>query len=116
MPNVLHRRALCTGFGALAAGFALHAPARDPAGLDGTWGGALNGVTGQVIIAGAAVIGFFWRDDYLEARDVIFSDDGQSLFFTFQGGHARVTRTGKTTATIDVSEGANLTRLDLRRD
>jgi hypothetical protein len=65
----LDRRALCADLGALAVAAAGHAQANEAADLDGTWGGALNRLTAQVIIVGASVVGFFWRDDYLDARD-----------------------------------------------
>jgi len=98
MRVLLDRRAFWVGLGALGAPLAACAQARETAGLDGAWGGALNGVTAQVIIVGASVIGFYWRDDYVEA------------------GHATLTRTSESTATLEVSEGTSLVRLNLRRD
>jgi hypothetical protein len=73
-------------------------------------------MTAQVIIAGDAVIGFYWRDDYLDAESPKFSDNGQTLSFGFRGGKATLRRTGKQTATIEVTEGPHEVSLDLRRD
>ena len=50
-------------FASLGAVVPCAARAQDKRGLDGTWGGAANGVTAQVIIVGTRVIGFFWRKD-----------------------------------------------------
>lgn len=110
------RRRVCAGFAALAAGVAGRAAAQDAKGLDGTWGGSRGEVTAQVIIAGGQVIGFFWRDDYLDARDAKVSADGLGLSFAFEGGSARLTRIGERTATIEVKERAGVVRLDLTRD
>lgn len=85
-------------------------------GLDGVWGGARDALAAQVIVTGGAVIGFFWRDDYLKTKDTKASADGLGLSFAFEGGQARLTRTGDRTATIEVRQDGNLVRLDLRRD
>jgi hypothetical protein len=107
------RRRVCAGLAVLAAG----GPAAQALqGLDGTWGGARDGVTAQVIVTGGAVIGFFWRDDYLDARDAKGSADGLSLSFAFDGGSVRLTRTGERTATIEVKDRAGVARLDLAKD
>ena len=109
------RRLFCLGVAALsAAGQA--AEAQDKAGLEGTWGGARDALTAQVIITGGTVIGFFWRNDYTDAVDAKFSGDGRRLSFSFQGGSAILTRTGDRTARIDVTEAGVVTTLDLKRD
>lgn len=119
MTHFLHRRRFCASLGALGAFGALGANAaraKDARSLDGTWGGAQNGVTAQVIVVGTSVIGFFWRKDYLDAQNAEFSADGRRLSFAFRGGKATLTRTGEETATIDVSEGSSALRLNLKRD
>ena len=83
------RRLVCIGLTALA--MASPALADDKAPLDGTWGGAQDGVTAQVIVTGGQVIGFFWRGDYLDGTDARLSADGTALTFAFQGGTATLT-------------------------
>ena len=92
------------------------ATAKDAHSFDGTWGGAQNSVTAQVIFAGATLIGFYWRNDYIDADHPKFSEDGRSVSFVFPGGTATLRRTGEETATIEVVEGAKVTRLNLKRD
>jgi hypothetical protein len=116
MAPTVDRRLICTGLGALAMSAAGHANAKDTAGFDGSWGGAQDGVTGQVIVAGASEIGFFWRNDYLDTREPKLSADGRSLSFVFQGGAATLTRIGESTARLDVTEGSKVTHLTVRRD
>ncbi len=113
MRRNLSRRVFCLCPVAFAAGPAVAQSAR---GLDGTWGGAQNGVTAQVIVTGKTVIGFFWRNDYLDARKTVFAGDGRGLSFDFRGGTARLSLTGERTATIDVTEGGRATRLRLKKD
>ena len=110
----MRRRAILAAIGLL--GMATAGGARAASGLDGTWGGAAGEVTAQVIVTGGEVIGFYWRGDYMDAADAKFSPDGTSLAFAFKGGRATLTRTGDATATIAITEGAKVTRLDLRRD
>jgi hypothetical protein len=88
--------------------------ARAEEGFDGSWGGASGDLTAQVIIAGGAVIGFYWRGDYVDA-DAAKPDDG-AFAFTFRGGRARLVRTGERTARLEVDEAGRLTHMDLRRD
>jgi hypothetical protein len=111
----IDRRAFCLGVG---AALLFNSPGRgeESRGLEGTWGGAQNGATAQVIIVGATVIGFYWRNDYLDAENARFSGDGRTLAFTFRGGKAQLKRTGERTATIEVSEGGKAMILNLRRD
>ncbi len=91
--------------------------AADHEGFEGTWGGASGALSAQVIIAGGAVIGFFWREDYVDARDSRLSADGKSLSFAFgRDGQAALTRTGAATATLSVNEGGRTTTLALMRD
>ena len=116
MAGPIDRRLICTGLSAIAVGVAGHAIAKDKSGFDGSWGGAQDGVTGQVIVTGASVIGFFWRDDYVDTSDPKLSPDGHSLSFAFPGGAATLTRTGESTARLDVTEGTKVTRLNVQRD
>jgi hypothetical protein len=110
----LNRRALCLALGmASLSGAAL---AQGKKGFDGTWGGADGDVTAQVIVSGNAVIGFFWRNDYLDASDAKLSADGSSLSFAFSGGHATLTRTGDATARIDITDGPRVVSMTLKRD
>ena len=110
----MRRRGLLAGLGLLA--LAAAGGARAQSGLDGTWGGARGDLTAQVIITGRSVIGFYWRGDYLDATESRFSPDGGRLAFAFTGGHATLTRTGETTATIEITDGPRTTRLELRPD
>ncbi|HEY5072846.1 MAG TPA: hypothetical protein VII63_12540 [Caulobacteraceae bacterium] len=116
MPHPIDRRLFFAGLGALAVGVAARADAQPAPGLDGTWGGARDGASAQVIVVGASVIGFYWRGDYLDTRDATLAADGRSLTFGFKGGQARLTRTGERTANLDVREGGHALHLDLRRD
>lgn len=111
----IDRRSFCLGVG---AAFLSGSSSRggEKQGLDGTWGGAQNGVTAQVIIVGTSVIGFYWRSDYLDAESPKFSDNGRTLSFAFRGGRATLRRTGEKTATIAVTESGKTMNLDLRRD
>src|ERR1700676_1512788 len=106
MAHSIDRRRFVGVLCAAAAGVTSRASAMDASGLGGTWGGLKDGVTAQVIIAGGSVIGYFWRNDYLEAKNAKFSADGRSVTFDFSGGGAVLTRTGQATATLDVREGS----------
>jgi hypothetical protein len=116
MTRTVDRRVLCVGLGLIAASVAGRAAAADDGPLEGTWGGDLKGLTAQVIITGGSVIGFYWRGDYRDAADVKFAAGGRSVAFSFEGGAATITRTGDSTATIAVHEGAKVTQIDLKRD
>jgi hypothetical protein len=116
MTRPIHRRALFASLTALALAAVVPARGQDKPGLEGTWGGASGQLTAQVIVTGGAVIGFFWRTDYLEPSDAKPSADGPALAFTFPGGRASLTRTGEATATLEVTEGKAVTRLPLTRD
>jgi hypothetical protein len=121
MARPVDRRIFCAGFfraavGILAVGLAPVAKAQASRGLDGTWGGAGDGVTAQIIIVGAVVVGFFWRDDYLDATDAKVSPDGRGLFFRFKTGHAMLTLTGERAAILDVIDGKTEFHLKLERD
>lgn len=94
---------------------ATRAAADEAAGLDGEWGGAQNGVTAQVIVSNGAVIGFFWRGDYIDASASKLSADGRSLAFAFSGGEATLTRTGETTAMIEIRDGGRRISMALQR-
>jgi hypothetical protein len=108
------RRLLCATLVALAA--SAPAMAADRAGFDGTWGGAAGELSAQVIVSGAEVIGFFWRTDYADTRGAAVSSDGNRLSFEFAGGQAVLTRETNDTATLQVTEGGKVTRLELKRD
>jgi hypothetical protein len=113
----MNRRRFGAGLAALAI-IALPgaAVAGDENGFEGTWGGAQGELSAQVIVSGGAVIGFFWRTDYAETSNVKLSSDGRTLSFDFAGGHAVLSRVDAATATLDVAEGAKVTRLTLKRD
>jgi hypothetical protein len=108
------RRLLCALLLALAA--SAPAMAADRAGFEGTWGGADGELSAQVIVTGGEVIGFFWRTDYVDTRGVALSSDGKRLTFEFAGGQAVLTRETNDTATLQVTEGGKVTRLELKRD
>ena len=114
----LDRRVFCVALGAVSLCLASAALAQGgyKKDFDGTWGGAENDVTAQVIVSGGAIIGFFWRGDYLDAQDAKLSADGQSLAFAFAGGHAVLTRTGEDMARIDITDGPRVTHMALVRD
>ncbi len=116
MTPYLNRRLLCSYSVALTLCATNSMAAEQKRGLDGTWGGAQNGVTAQVIIVGVKVIGFFWRNDYLDVQSPKFSSNGERLSFAFRDGNAVLTRSGDRAATIDISEGGNVTHIDLKRD
>jgi hypothetical protein len=84
--------------------------------LDGTWGAAKGDVSAQVIISGGAVIGFFWRNDYLETTNAKLSADGAALSFAFRGGTAILTRTGEGAALLTIVDADETTSLPLKRD
>jgi hypothetical protein len=107
----VRRRALLAALALASAGAGV-AWAQD--GFDGTWGGARGELTAQVIVVGGAVIGFYWRGDYIDTADA--KRDGAALAFTFSGGRAALTRTGERTARLEVEEAGRLTRLELRKD
>jgi len=108
------RRLLCALLVALAAG--APAMAADRASFEGTWGGAQGELSAQVIVSGAEVIGFFWRADYIDTRNAAVSSDGKRLSFEFASGQAVLTRETNDTATLQVTEGGKVTRLELKRD
>ena len=116
MAHSIDRRLFGVALWAAAVGATGRASAIDAPDFEGTWGGMKDGLTAQVIIAGGSVIGYFWRDDYLEAEGAKFSADRLSVTFAFHGGEATMTRTGAATATLDVREGSAVTRLDLKRE
>jgi hypothetical protein len=116
MKQLFSRRMLCMCCAALALSAMQPTLAEEKRGLNGSWGGAQNGLTAQVIIVGVKVIGFYWRGDYLDAQSAKFSSNGDKLGFSFPGGTAVLTRASEGVATIDVNEGGNVTRLNLRRD
>jgi hypothetical protein len=95
---------------------ALPATADQHAPLEGTWGGAQGEVSAQVIVTGGAVIGLFWRNDYLDTADAKLSADGSVLTFTFQGGTASLTRTGDGAAMLVIVDAGKTTSLPLKRD
>ena len=112
------RRRVCGALVAAAAAPAAPAMADDipKDGFEGTWGGAVGQLSAQVIVTGGDVIGFYWDQDYTDARNVKLSPDGRVLSFDFAGGHAVLTRTGAATATIDVTEAGKLRQIPLKRD
>ncbi len=116
MKQLFGRRMLCMCCAALALSAMRPALAEEKRALDGSWGGARNGLTAQVIIVGVKVIGFYWRGEYLDAQSPSFSSKGDKLTFSFPGGTAALTRADDGVATIEVKEGGNLTRLNLKRD
>jgi len=110
----VNRRRFGAGLALLAVPSA--AIAADEASFEGTWGGAEGELSAQVIVAGGAVIGFFWRTDYVETQNAKLSGDGRALSFDFAGGHAVLSRVDVAAATLDVTEKGKVTRLKLTRD
>ena len=116
MKRMIDRRLACWALAGLTVAAPVVAGAADTSGLSGTWGGAAKGLTAQVIVTDAQVIGFYWRGDYLDANDVVLSADQRTMTFAFAGGDATLTRTGERTARLEVRDRAAVTRLDLKRD
>jgi hypothetical protein len=112
----IDRRAFCLASGAVFLSSTALAQGARKKGFDGTWGGAEGDVSAQVIVSGNEIIGFYWRNDYLDASDAKLSADGSSLSFAFSGGHATLTRTGEDAARIDITDGARVVRMTLKRD
>jgi hypothetical protein len=109
-------RRLLLGALAVLAGSA-RAMAAGAGGFEGTWGGADGALTAQVIVAGGSVIGFYWRDDYVDTRGASVSPDGSRLTFDFPGGQAVLVRDpGRARATLEVTERGKVTRLELKLD
>lgn len=78
--------------GALVFGAAGPATSQaDPAAWDATWVGDWNDGDGsQVVIAGGAVIGFFWAGEYLTIENSTNLSDGEPIKFIWPGGEAVV--------------------------
>jgi hypothetical protein len=85
-------------------------------GLEGVWGGMLNGLSAQVIVVGASVLGFFWRDDYVAVAGCAYSPEDQKLSFSFEGGAGTLTSSGAGMACLEIREGDQIVILSLRRD
>ncbi len=61
--------------------------------MEGTWGGAdAQGRTAQITVVGKKVIGVFWGQDYHDAENVRFSNNGARIDFTIDGANATVVR------------------------
>jgi len=116
MPPILDRRAIWLGLTAAAAMASAARAETAGAAFEGTWRGAVGDVTAQVIIAGGAIIGFYWGGDYRDGRDVTLAPDGRSLSFAFDGGRATLTLAGERKAEIVITEAGKVTRLTLARD
>jgi hypothetical protein len=87
---------LATGSEAVLA--QAHAPPPETAGeaqeafaWDATWIGGWEGGEGtQVVIAGGAVVGFFWAGEYLSIESSTNLADGGPIKFIYPGGDAIV--------------------------
>jgi hypothetical protein len=118
--QLLARRQLLTG----ALVFAVSLPAlrasraRAANALNGSWGGVdAQGETAQIIFANGAVIGFYWRGDYMDAHDVKVGSAGASVSFAFSGGEATATRNGEKTLTLVIHDARlGESRLRLTKD
>ena len=109
---------------AVALGIALFAQAARATGSgkgwDGMWGGANSkGETVQLIFAGDKLIGFYWRDNYLDATGLRVSAGGNRLDFSFSGyaaGTVTVTRAGAGAVALVKEMGKGEARVGLRKD
>jgi hypothetical protein len=118
--QLLARRQLLTG----ALVFAVSLPAlrasraRAAHAFDGSWGGVdAQGETAQLIFANGAIIGFYWRGDYMDARDVSLRDGGASVSFAYLGGKATATRNGERGLTLVIRDSRlGESRLELKKD
>lgn len=67
------------------------AEAEKASAWDATWIGGWEGGEGtQVVIAGGAVVGFFWAGDYLSIESSTSFADGDGVKFIYPGGEATV--------------------------
>ena len=108
---------------ALAAAFCAQAARATGSGKgwDGTWGGANSrGETVQLIFAGDKLIGFYWRDNYLDATGLRVSAGGNRLDFSFSGygsgGTVTVTRAGAGAVAVVKEMGKGEVRVGLKKD
>ena len=108
--------------GALAAAFCAQAARATGSGKgwDGTWGGANGrGETVQLIFAGDTLIGFYWRDNYLDTSALRVSAGGNRLDFSFSGyaaGTVTVTRAGAGAVAVVKEMGKGEVRVGLKKD
>jgi hypothetical protein len=109
------RRLVCAALASAAAAPAL-ADEIPKDGFEGEWGGAVGQRSAQVIVTSGEVIGFYWGNDYTDTSNAKFSADGRVLSFDFAAGHATLTRTGATTATLEVRAGDKTQQAPLKRD
>jgi hypothetical protein len=85
--------------------------------MEGTWGGAdAQGRTAQITVVGKKVIGVFWGQDYHDAENVRFSDNGARIDFTIGGAQATFVR-DSTGGRITVHEtDGRVNSIDLKKD
>jgi hypothetical protein len=93
----------------VAPAAATHGPIADPTSdtyaWDATWIGGWEGGEGtQVVIAGGAVIGFFWGGDYLDIETSTNLADGGPIKFIYPGGEAVLKEGGEGELLIKIHE------------
>ena len=107
---------------ALAAAFCAQAARATGSGKgwDGTWGGANSkGETVQLIFAGDKLIGFYWRDNYMDTSGERVAAGGNRLDFSFSGyaaGTVTVTRAGAGAVAVVKEPGKGEVREGLKKD
>jgi hypothetical protein len=85
--------------------------------MEGTWGGAdAQGRTAQITIVGNRVIGFFWGQDYHDAENVRFSNNGTQLDFTIDGAKATFVRDPAHRRITVHQTDRGVTSIDLKKD
>ncbi len=85
---------------------------------DGTWAGGWTDKSGaQIIFAGDEVIGFYWRDDYIEDAKGAISPNGATATIKWPRGEAVLTRESPTSARATVREqGRSAVSFALKKD
>jgi hypothetical protein len=85
---------------------------------DGTWAGGWTDKSGaQIIFAGDSLIGFYWRDDYVEDAKGDVAKGGATATIKWSRGEAVLTREGPTSARAAVREqGRQPVTFELKKD
>jgi hypothetical protein len=113
-PRIDRRHFICCMAAFIPSSVPQPAP-RKPA-LDGAWRSAASGDTAEVTVAGYVAVGFFWGYHYIDPGRARFSNKGERLDFSFNGGRATLTRTGARTALLVVEQGPLPNRIEMVKD
>ena len=117
MRQSLTRRAALIGALAAACAASAALATGQGKGWDGTWGGAnAKGETVQVIFVSNKLIGFYWRDNYLDTSPARVAAGGGRVDFSYNGGTVSVTRAGTGAVAVVKETGRGEARVVLRKD